>query len=804
MRLHFIFLLALASLYASPIIINPSNPNFINGGLLFNEVIGGGGITPNQLVQNLTIAVSSGSSTFTATATDLNCTNCVTVPPGPYTATNPGMAATIPVSVNITGLTPNSYFGIITLSSQSPDTGTTTIPVTLVVAAQPAIGLPIPKINLSHAINVTNAATNTVAEPVTAANTLNEPYPFTATVNAGAPWLLINGSNTTPASGNTPGGLTIGYNPAGLTSGRYSGQITISIPNAAPSTQTLDVTLTVDGPMLQAQGTTLLGTTGGAPVSATINVMSNSSASGDEISYTISSMSIPAGWLTATAVGGNTTTPGAVAIMANPGTLAAGTYSGTVSLAPTNAALSPLTLDVSFIVSQPTVKVALPDGAPAATFTAVMNNPVSFSPPVSLNLANSVTPSSSVQFTAAISPTGNWLTLNGGTGAVMGVTPATLTLGLSPFAATLPSGRYDALLTINFTGASNSAATIPVTLTVATSVPCSFTFSGTGTLLPYTGTATPSSMPPGAVYPSIPVSIAATPNPNCPAGTTFTVTANHPEWLTATQTPTGFTFNALSNPHSTGRSAVVTVTPTNTGTSPGVPATFIITEPASPLPRAEREVIALYEQLLGREPDQAGFNFWTGQGAAGLGQMADSFLTSPEAQTTDFQVLTAYQGALGRFPSFAEYSQSLARLRSGSTPSDLFTQLLGTGTNSPVITTVIYLNLLGRAPTASELNAAQAMPPFQLYTTLAASPEFKNQTVPQTPDHSNFLYIKMLYFVILQRDSDPAGFNFWLNAANGAGPGIFFNSPATRITILGDGQPGVGFLGSNEFQSLFQ
>jgi len=96
----------------------------------------------------------------------------------------------------------------------------------------------------------------------------------------------------------------------------------------------------------------------------------------------------------------------------------------------------------------------------------------------------------------------------------------------------------------------------------------------------------------------------------------------------------------------------------------------------------------------------------------------------------------------------------------------------------------------------AELNAGLAMTPFQLYTALLAGTEFQNR--------SNHLYIKLLYFVILQRDSDPAGFNFWLNVANGGGPGIYFHSPATRLTILGDGQPGVGFLGSSEFQSLFQ
>jgi len=804
---------------SQPIISLGTNPNLVNGGLLFNEIIGGGGTTPNQLTQNLVVAVSGGSATFTATATDLNCTNCITVPPGPYTATNPGTskvnaAATVPVTVNLAGLAPGSYFGTITLAAQAPATGTVTVPVTLVVAAQPTIGLTNTNVTLKHTINVTNAATNTVAESVTATNTLNQPYPFTATVNAGASWLLINGSNTTPATGNTPGNFTIGYNPSGLAAGTYNGTITVSVPNAIGnpangSTSTINVTLTVsNAPLLQAQGVALNGVTGGAAVSSTINVTSSGSANGDEIAYTITSNSVPAGWLTATAVGGTTTTPSAITVTATPGNLQPGTYNGTVTLTPTNASLTPITLNILFNVVAPTVVSTLSNGQTTANFTVTMNNPASASAPITLSLSNSVNPSSPVTFTASASPSANWLSLNGGAGPVTGTTgpnPATITLALTPAAAALPAGSYSGLVTINFTGSANSSVTIPVTLTVNTPPTCTFTFSGSGTL-PFTGTATVSATAPNGVFPSTSTAITVTPSAGCVAGTTFTVTADHPEWLTVTPTATGFSFVALANAHTTGRSATVTVTPTNVGTSTGASTTFSITEPASTLTLTQRQVVALYQQILGREPDQGGFNFWTGQGAGSLGQMADSFLTSPEAMGSDFAVLEAYQGALGRFPSFNEYQHALLGVRAGSqTISGLFTTLLGTSTNSTVITTSIYLNLLGRAPTAAELTAASSLTPFQVFTNIIGGAEFMNGTGFRTAaDHTNSLYIKMLYFVILQRDTDNAGFNFWLGVANGGGPGVYFNNPATRITIEGNGQPGEGFIGSNEFQGLFQ
>ncbi len=803
---------------AQPVISLGTNPNFVNGGLLFNEIIGGGGTTPNQLTQNITVAVSGGSATFTATATDLNCTNCITVPPGPYTATNPGTAkvnaaAQVPVTVNLSGLAPGTYFGTITLAAQAPAIGTVTVPVTLVVAAQPTIGLTNTSVTLKHTLNVTNAATNTVAESVTATNTLNQPYPFTASVDAGASWLLINGSNTTPATGNTPGNFTIGYNPAGLTPGTYNGSITVSVPNAignpaSGSTSKINVTLTVAAvPLLQAQGVALSGVTGGAAVSSTINVTSSGHANGDEIAYTISSSSVPAGWLTATAVGGNSTTPSAITVTATPGNLAPGTYNGTVTLTPTNAQLSPITLNILFNVVAPTAVVMLPGGAQSANFTVTNSNPASASAPITLSLSNSVTPSSTVSFTASASPSANWLSLNGGAGPVTGTTPATITLALTPTAATLAPGNYSGLVTINFTGSANSTATIPVTLTVNPQPTCNFSFSGSGSL-PFTGTATTSPTAPNGVFPSTSTSIAVTPGTGCVTGTTFTVTANHPEWLTVTQTATGFNFVALANAHTSGRTATVTVTPTNTGTSAGAPSTFTITEPASQLSLTQRQVVALYQQILGREPDQGGFNFWTNQGAGSLGQMADSFLTSPEAQGSDWAVLEAYQGALGRFPSFAEYQTALLGIRAGTqTVSGLLTQLLGTTTNSQSITIAMYLNLLGRAPTAAELTAGTAMTPFQLFTTITGGAEFQNGTGFRTaPDHTNGMYIKMLYYVILGRDSDVGGFNFWLGVANGGGPGIYYNNPATRLAIVGPpGQTnGAGFIFSPEFQGLFQ
>jgi hypothetical protein len=228
-------------------------------------------------------------------------------------------------------------------------------------------------------------------------------------------------------------------------------------------------------------------------------------------------------------------------------------------------------------------------------------------------------------------------------------------------------------------------------------------------------------------------------------------------------------------------------------------------------------VYALYEQLLGRDPDASGFAFWTGSGGTALGQMADSFLTSPEAFNIDFVAMAVYQAATGAPPTFAQYSAAVSALRAGTqTVSGLFNSLTGTGYTA----TTLYQNLLNRAPTAQEITNAngaglanwfEALIGYQNNNTPVETPnnEFQSTGAFHTTlaaDHSNGLYVRMLYYVILGRDPDAAGLNFWTGIANQGGPGVLFEGNAgysTRIQILGPGTPNQGFIGSPEFQGLF-
>jgi hypothetical protein len=343
-------------------------------------------------------------------------------------------------------------------------------------------------------------------------------------------------------------------------------------------------------------------------------------------------------------------------------------------------------------------------------------------------------------------------------------------------------GSLSTSATLTF-GGRVSAAEVATTTTSGGNG-CSFSLTPASASLPATGTSTVEACPNNSgfpncgVAPEIPVYLAVTPIGACGAWTSITV-----------------------------------------GSGAGS-ATYSVTEAGSPLTgsvgQTYREVYALYEQLLGRDPDPAGFAFWTGQGGAGLGQMADSFLTSPEAFNSDFAVMAAYQAATGGPPTYAQYTAAVASIRAGTqTVGGLFNALIGSGFTAATL----YQNLLNRAPAGSDSSCIatglgacfQTIIGLPAITTPvgAANNEFQSTGTYHTTlaaDHTNGLYVQMIYYVTVSRDPDAGGLSFWTGIANGGGPGLLFQGSAgypTRIQILGPGTPGQGFIGSPEFQGLF-
>ncbi len=192
--------------------------------------------------------------------------------------------------------------------------------------------------------------------------------------------------------------------------------------------------------------------------------------------------------------------------------------------------------------------------------------------------------------------------------------------------------------------ATNPGGTVssPVwSFTTAAITGCTFTLASSTASLPSAGTATTSATYPGGVLPEVPMTVNISPSANCTSSYSATSSAS---WLSATFNGNSFAYTALSNAHSTPQSATLTITNSNGGS-----VTFTVTEAGDTVePITTRQVRALYESMLGRDPDPSGFTFWTGVGGAGLGQMGDDFLTSPEAFNSDFAVVATYQAATGQ------------------------------------------------------------------------------------------------------------------------------------------------------------
>jgi uncharacterized repeat protein (TIGR02543 family) len=348
---------------------------------------------------------------------------------------------------------------------------------------------------------------------------------------------------------------------------------------------------------------------------------------------------------------------------------------------------------------------------------------------------------------------------------------------------------------------------------------CSFVLGSSSANLPPTGTSAMETCPNGSgqancgVLPETPQSFTVTPSAACGP---WTATSSNPEFLQLAAG--GFSGNGagavaytlLNNTHTLPQTYTITVA------SGGASAAYTVNQAGSGDSQVYREIYALYEQLLGRDPDAAGFAFWTGSGSAGLGQMADSFLTSPEAFNSDFAVMAAYQASTGAPPTYAQFTAAVASIRAGTqTVPGLFNSLLTPG-YSPA---TLYQNLLNRAPSAGDssctsmslANCFQSIVGFPASATPVGSTnnEFQSTGIYHTTpsaDHTNALYVQMIYYVTVSRDPDAGGLSFWTGVANSGGPGVLFQGSAgysTRIQILGPGTPNQGFIGSPEFQGLF-
>jgi hypothetical protein len=228
----------------------------------------------------------------------------------------------------------------------------------------------------------------------------------------------------------------------------------------------------------------------------------------------------------------------------------------------------------------------------------------------------------------------------------------------------------------------------------------------------------------------------------------------------------------------------------------------------NPLDTTEYFVRQQYVDLLGREPDESGFNYWSDQILACAGAadcvraqrtgVAAAFFIEKEAQQTGSYIYDAYLGALGRRPAFSEYSGDRQ-------------QVIG-GDNLETAKTVFAANFVQRREFTTKYQGAMTAESFVdalLQNVHSATVDLSgerdsliiaynggasiassraavvkiiadNATFKQSQYNSAFVLTE--YFSYLRRDIDQDGYDFWVSVLNSGDPGNYRGMVCSFVT----------------------
>jgi hypothetical protein len=241
---------------------------------------------------------------------------------------------------------------------------------------------------------------------------------------------------------------------------------------------------------------------------------------------------------------------------------------------------------------------------------------------------------------------------------------------------------------------------------------------------------------------------------------------------------------------------------------------------ANPLESPEFFVRQQYLDFLGREPDQAGLDYWGAQLRA-CGGNADclntrrmdvsaAFFIAQEFQDSGLFLYDLYQGALGRRPDYAEYSVDRKQVVGGPTLETEKTVLVGSFVEReefleryPLTMTgdVFVDSLLQRAQQSSGVDLSNERADLvNLYTEGTNIVESRRLLVRRVIEGSSFkqaqynsAFVLMEYFGYLGRNADDRGYQFWLNILN---TNVTNNTSGYRTMVC-------AFVTSAEYQKRF-
>jgi uncharacterized protein (TIGR03437 family) len=352
--------------------------------------------------------------------------------------------ASLPNGVNVANLT---------MSSAAANT-TLTVPVVVTVTNSTASGgtltLGSSSLSFSGAVNGTAPAAQTLS--VTASSATN--YTASATTQSGGSWLSISPSGSLNTS--TTSGLSVSVNQAGLAAGTYNGTISL----VTSTTQTVAVTLVVGstggtGTLIPSSTSLTFSSSGGSvPAAQNFSVGTNQSA----VSFTVSATTASGGnWLSASP-SSSSAPGGTVSVSINPTGLAAGSYTGTITLTPASGTATTVGVTLT-VTGLPTISVS------PATLTLTYQAGAANPPTATIQVSGTA---ASLPFTVAANSSTGWLAVTPTSGDT-GASGTALTVTTTP--ASLTAGSYTGTIVVTPGSSAAGGGTTTVTLTVTAPLP---------------------------------------------------------------------------------------------------------------------------------------------------------------------------------------------------------------------------------------------------------------------------------------------------------------------------------------------
>lgn len=218
----------------------------------------------------------------------------------------------------------------------------------------------------------------------------------------------------------------------------------------------------------------------------------------------------------------------------------------------------------------------------------------------------------------------------------------------------------------------------------------------------------------------------------------------------------------------------------------------------NPIDTTEYFVRQQYVDILGREPDEAGFNYWSDKILACDDDLdcirterkgvAAAFFVEQEFRQSGAFIYNLYQGALGRRPMYAEYSADRKLVVGGQTLEEQkqeyatafvsreeFSSRYESFTTAELFVDVLLANV--RQATGVDLNGEREslIGRYRTGSTNIESRAFVLRDVTESSAvrdaNYNKAFVLVGYFGYLQRNPDQRGYDFWLSVLNNSREG---------------------------------